>query len=396
MPKKYTEDEIKEYVECNSNCKFKGTYIKVSPNNRRRILQLTCGCGNDFEVEWVKFNRNDKVKKQRQCKKCGIEERVKAQRMTNEEYIRRKKEKGITIEHLEMPIGRHKGIKHRCPVCGDEDWKPTPSNILAKLSTKCTKCNLSKISGHNKLDDEAYQWQKLQNDIEIINTEPYIDSSTKINHICPTCNENWLVSPNQILTRDYKMCEPCGYIERGKERIYSYEDVKRIILDNGAKWIRGDYTGKDSVLTLECECGNEFEKKFSDFRNGWTRCRKCSMSISCGEYEIKKWLDSHSIKYTYQRKFDNLRGKRKMPLSYDFSIDDESGDPIILIEYDGEHHFKPMFYRYPTKQEAINQFEAVKMNDERKSEFAKKNNIPLIRLSSKQYEKLDILLKHLL
>ncbi|MFV0976982.1 hypothetical protein RCJ96_25880 [Bacillus sp. BSL6] len=395
MSKKYTEEEIKEYVENNSNCKFNGTYQKVTTSNRRKILQLTCGCGKEFEVEWVKFNRTD-GKYQRQCRKCGHALRGKAQRMTNEEYIKRKAENGITIEHLEIPIGRNKGIKHRCPVCGDEDWKPTPANILAKHSTKCANCHLESIGGHNKSDEASYQLKKLQKGIDIINTEPYIDTATKINHICPVCEKDWKASPSQILNRELNMCEPCGYIERGRDRVHSPSEVQRIVTGMGAEWIKGEYTGKNSLLTFKCSCGDLFEKTFSDFRYGWTRCRKCTMSISTGENEIIRWLDTNLIKYTYQRKFEELKGKRNMPLSYDFSIDDENGEPITLIEYDGEHHFKPMYYRYPTEQEAVEQFELVKKYDEKKSEFAKKKGIPLIRLSSKQYQKLDTLLKHLI
>lgn len=393
--KRYTEEEIKRHVEINSNCKFIGTYIRRTPSNRRRILQLICGCGKEFEVEWVKFNRTDS-KFQRQCRSCGIKMRAKEQRMTDEEYIQEKIKRGITIEHLEPADGKSRKTRHRCPICKTTDWYPMPKDILNGYSTKCAKCQTAEIAGHNKSDDVTYQWQKLQKGINIINIEPYIDSRTNITHICPDCEKEWKVSPSRILSKNSQRCESCSYIKRGTDKLHAVEEVNRIVEERGVIWVSGEYNGQDSMLTFECECGNLFEKRFSDLRFGWTRCKECTVSISYGEYHIDKWLKKNEARYTFQRKFDDLRGKRNMPLSYDFSIDDPDDQPIALIEYDGEHHFKPMYHRYKTKKEAEEQFEKVRYYDKKKDEYAKKKGIPLIRLSSNKYKKLDDYLKHLL
>lgn len=385
---------LKEQVENKSNCKFNSSYIKVTKNNSKVRMNLTCGCGKVFEVEWVKFNRKD-GRPQRQCQDCGNRLRVEKSRMTDEEYIQLKKEKGIEIEHLEKADGKSKKIRHKCPICESKEWYALPKNILNKASTKCSSCHLASIGGINKYSDEDYQRLKNEKGIKIKNTEEYIDNSTPIYHTCPECNIDVKVRPNKVLG-DWSMCEPCSYVKRGEGRMRTDAEVKAIVEEFGGKWIGGEYLGKDSVLTFECECGSEFNKRFSDFSHGWVRCSKCADSISTGEYSIQKWLLEKGLNFTPQKKFDELRGKRNMPLFYDFSIDDENGQPILLIEYDGEHHFKPMYYRFPTKAKAEQDFERVKKYDEIKNEFADSKNIPIIRLSSKDYEKLDIKLKHLL
>lgn len=391
----YSDDEIREYVESNSSCKFIETYMRKTSNGSKRVLKLVCKCGKEFEVLWVKFNRKD-GKKQRQCRRCGIEERAKEQRMTDEEYIILKKKAGITIEHLEPADGKHKPIRHRCPECGNENWKPIPKNILNKASTKCAKCARKSTGGWNKLDNETYQQKKKALGIDIINVEPYKSMDENILHICPDCGGPWFVAPARILTQNSQRCLECSYKKRGNDRILTEKQVHEIAREYGCEWVEGEYEGHHSVLSFRCECGNIFKKRFSDFRNGWTRCSDCAKSISTGEYRILEWLTSHGINFKYQQRFPDLKGKRGMPLSYDFMITDDKENPFLLIEYDGEHHFRPLYDLYKTKKEAEEAFNRRKELDKRKDEYAAKNNIPLLRLSSRQYENLDNILGHLL
>ncbi|MFA1738007.1 hypothetical protein [Lysinibacillus fusiformis] len=391
---KYTDEEIKEYIEDNSECKFIKTFMIKSKYGSKRVLNLECSCGNVFEVLWVKFNRSDGMK-QRQCRKCGLKTRGKGQMMTNEEYKRRKKDANIDIEHFENPRGRGVGIRHKCPVCGDENWKPTPANVLAKKSTKCEKCNLKNIAGHNKLTDIDYQKIKKENGINIVNIEKYQDSSTRILHICPDCNKEWNVSPSHVLSKNSERCESCSYIYRSQKRLLSEEEIHQKVEELNCTWISGNYKGNDSLLTFKCECGKNFRKRYSDFRNGWNRCTICMKSLSTGEHAIKKWLEIHNIPFVHQQKFDDLRGKRKMPLSYDFAVYNEQGDIRCLIEYDGAYHFKPMYSFHKDKIIAEKSFEETQTRDKIKTVYAKKMDIPLIRLSGTQYKYLDKHLKHL-
>ena len=387
----YSNEYLKEFVESNSECKFRGTYFKETKYGRKRMLQLTCPCGNDYDFMWVRFKKSKKT-----CKSCSIANRGKAYRMTNDEYVDIKKERGITIEHLEEIHGANIPTLHKCPVCGDENWKPLPSNVITGQSTKCSRCS-GKIAGDaSRSNDVEYQKKKKNLGIDVINVEPYLNSHTKIKHVCPRCGEDWHISPNAILARKLMMCEPCGYKERGKAALSPKDHILNIVKEGGCEWIGGEYETSRSKLTFRCSCGELFERAFSDYRSGWNRCKSCSGSVSSGENAIMKWLVEKGVNFTHQQKFSDLLGERKMPLSFDFGILDKDGGVKCLIEYDGIHHFKPVDYGVLTEDEALKEFEKRKMRDERKNEYAKNKGLRLIRLNGKQYEKLDEYLKDIL
>jgi len=379
-----TDAEVTLHVESVSDCIVNSIYYKETSSGKRKMLNLTCECGASFDIEWVKFNRTD-GRPQRQCRKCGLAKRGVTQRKTDAEYQLEKQNNGINIRHLEPYINRHTPIKHECPICHSDDWLVSPGNILGGHSTKCKKCT----GGHNKLDDNWYQLTKNRLDIDIKNIHPYDGSETPIWHVCPVCDGGWLVRPGHILKKISKTCTPCSYNLRGESRKLTNEDVISILKGLSLKWVSGEYEGHDSVLVLRCTCGNLFKKRFSDARSGWNRCSKCAFSISTGEKAIKDYLDEKSTQYIHQQKFDDLRGKRNMPLSYDFGIYDNTNNLVALVEYDGAHHFQPIYSRYKTIDLALKAFEEVRSRDNRKDKYARKIGIPLIRLSGKQYENLD-------
>ena len=52
----------------------------------------------------------------------------------------------------------------------------------------------------------------------------------------------------------------------------------------------------------------------------------------------------------------------------------------ILIEYDGEGHYKPIRRGHMTEEEAEENLKQIQFRDNIKNEYCKQNNIPLIRI----------------
>lgn len=63
-----------------------------------------------------------------------------------------------------------------------------------------------------------------------------------------------------------------------------------------------------------------------------------------------------------------------MPLKFDFKL--FIGDNIILIEFDGVQHFRPI-----ERFGGLEYFQIRKERDEIKNKYCKDNNIPLYRLT---------------
>lgn len=103
--------------------------------------------------------------------------------------------------------------------------------------------------------------------------------------------------------------------------------------------------------------------------------RKTDGLPSKGEELINEILQANQIFFEREYSFDDCRNV--YPLSFDFYLPSEN----ILIEYDGEQHFRPARFGGISKEEASTIFESTKFRDKIKTEYAKKRGILLIRIS---------------
>jgi hypothetical protein len=107
-------------------------------------------------------------------------------------------------------------------------------------------------------------------------------------------------------------------------------------------------------------------------------CQKCGNIRSIGEERIIKYLESHDIRYDYQKTFDwSWSVGRKQPLRYDFYLSEMN----ILIEFDGKHHFEPIRYGGQTIEDAEYQTKRTKFYDGIKTANAFLAGIRMIRIS---------------
>lgn len=89
---------------------------------------------------------------------------------------------------------------------------------------------------------------------------------------------------------------------------------------------------------------------------------------------IASCLDDNNILYERQKTFDDC--KYKNVLRFDFYIESMN----IIIEYDGEQHFKPVTYGRLSEEEALHEYNLTRIRDKIKNEYCKKKGIELIRI----------------
>lgn len=130
-------------------------------------------------------------------------------------------------------------------------------------------------------------------------------------------------------------------------------------------------------------CGNSKTTNVNDILACNVAC-ECFKHHSTGETLIKNYLDKHNFSYQTEMSFDGLYGIGGGALRYDFAIFKDK-ELKCLIEFDGEQHF----------QEAgayFNKDGHVQIHDDRKNQYAIKHNIPLLRISFTDINKLNEIL----
>lgn len=127
----------------------------------------------------------------------------------------------------------------------------------------------------------------------------------------------------------------------------------------------------DKQVKIKCECGecfNVFAYKVLSGKRA--KCKKCSRKQSTYEYKVESFLKEKNIQYISE--FIIHSCKDILPLPFDFQLPDYN----ILIEVDGEQHFKAI-----SAFGGQDGFEYIKRHDNIKNEYCKKYNIPLLRIS---------------
>ena len=138
---------------------------------------------------------------------------------------------------------------------------------------------------------------------------------------------------------------------------------------------------RQTYWLCKCECGGFTEARGTELRNG--RKISCGCVQSKGEEKIQQILLENKINFSKQFTFPDLNDIQS--LRFDFCIFNKDGTIALLIEYQGEQH-----YRNTSGWFNKIHFEDIQRKDKMKQEYCLKNNIPLFIISYKDYNKLDL------
>lgn len=196
--------------------------------------------------------------------------------------------------------------------------------------------------------------------------------------LCDCGNEHFAYT-NLLTSGD---CQSCGCLHRETTTlIHSHNDIignrfgKLIAIrkDPDHKAPNGSY-----MIECKCDCGNTILATPQNLRNHHVNSCGC-LKISIGELKISQLLTKYNIPFETEKSFNDCRNpKTNYPLRFDFFVNNS-----YLIEYDGRQH-----------SEADGgwgeDLKAIQDRDRYKELWCKEHNIPLIRISYKQYDSLTI------
>lgn len=227
-----------------------------------------------------------------------------------------------------------------------------------------------------------------------------------LNKFIGTQHNNWLVleKTNEIRKGTYSRlfkckCVNCGHIS------YKTKGELRSHVEQGSQICRhcnqDSLTGKEFGLlyvhsqavelttpqttywNCKCICGEWLVLSYGELvSHHISSCKNCQRK-SRGEYKVEQLLSLASIKYETQKTFSTCRYEDSQCLArFDFYLPEYN----IIIEYDGEQHFRYSGSGWYTEE----YWNKRKQKDEYKTKWCQENNIPLIRIPYTEYENLSI------
>lgn len=198
------------------------------------------------------------------------------------------------------------------------------------------------------------------------------------------CGRTFYAPVHYLTQGAMKRCRQCTEEKIRSARFIDFSGQK---IDNlTAIQLTGDKDDTGALLWLcHCDCGNDVVVSSTYLSSDHFKYKSCGCHHqyhqSLGEKKVKEALEQLGIDFIEQQRFDsciNFDTGYKLP--FDFYIPSMN----LLIEYDGEQHFRPWIYDR-TEQD----YEGRLKRDRIKNQWSADNKIDLIRLSYKDYFKID-------
>ena len=282
------------------------------------------------------------------------EQRVK----TQEQYEQEVAQIHPFIKVIGVYINTETTVTHRCLKDGYE-WSAKPANILQGKG--CPKC-----AGNLHLTNEEYISQLYAVNPNIRALEKYVNAKTPILHQCLLDDYTWETMPYSTL-QGYG-CPKCA----GNLKKTHSEYILDLSIKNPDIEVIEQYINAKTPILHRCKIdGYEWKIAPSNVLCG-QGCPQCQESN--GEKRIRYWLDEHNLSYIYQKTFAECRYKKELP--FDFYLPDLN----VLIEYDGQQHFKPIDFAGKGEEWAVEQLKITQHRDEIKDRYCVNNNIKLLRI----------------
>lgn len=376
-------------------------------SNGAIIWLCQCDCGNICERPGNSLTR--KTAKNIHCGQCSNAEDLSGQKFNHLTVLRatNKRSNGKIVWECQCD-------------CGNPNLTYVSTSNLKNGSVKSCGCLNKSINDQSFIDITNQKFNKLTalsylsnnkwqcrcdcgNSVEV----SYADLKNNRVKTCGNCNtyvnsiiNNWLVleQTQKMLYNSYiykVKCMTCGNIE--EKTLSALNNLKGAYCEKcheenliGQKFgnltvIEKNKNQKRSWI-CKCECGKIIPVLNYNLKNGNTSSCGCQKQ-SKGETNIEDFLQKHKIVYEKQKTFESCRFPSTNALAkFDFYLPDYN----LLIEYDGEQHFKEI----EIFSDSLND---IKIRDNFKNKWCQQHQIPIIRIPYYEIRQIEnILTKHLL
>jgi Zn finger protein HypA/HybF involved in hydrogenase expression len=238
-----------------------------------------------------------------------------------------------------------------------------------KSGKRCPHCKGETLSNHFKTSQEKVLKTIQENELELING--LSDFKNYKSEITVKCKHGHTYTTTYGVIKQGYGCPHCY----GNAKL-NLEFIKKELYEVGYELIDDVYVNATTKLKMRCEHGHEFEMSWNKFKSG----RRCPICLeSKGEERIRLFFERNNIDYIPQYRFKDCKDKYTLP--FDFYIPSLN----ILIEYDGEGHYKDIY----------GNFEDRVKKDLIKTNYCLEHNIKLIRIPYWEYDNIEVILNNL-
>ena len=379
--RKISYKEVREVFENKGNELISKEYI-----DSKTPLEYICDCGKLDKKRLNDFKRGQR------CKECGIKKyskKLKGREGTKKPIWDLEKmntiasSKGYKIIDKKYEKKDYQNALFALIQCGN--FKHKPKWVVwnsFKKGHECKECSYEKTGKQlwNKKDVEEFY---LKHGLEIVNIEEFktVDKS-----ILCIDKEGFKVQASISNLKKGRKPSPYQYNPHAVENIQHYCKKYRPdyeLLSKDYVDIKTEYEWIYKGELLPETINKVFRLTADSFINGGTE--HPYINKSKGEKKIQDFLNKEKIVYQPQFKTKECKDKKELP--FDFAIWSSEKDKIILVEYDGQQHFEPIDFF--GGQET---FELTKIHDKIKTDYCKKNGIPLLRIKYTEFDRIEEIL----
>jgi len=243
--------------------------------------------------------------------------------------------------------------------------------------------NMGKLSNTSEFIEKA---KNIHGELYSYDCVVYLKAQIKVDIKCRE-HDIFQQTPNDHLS-GYG-CPVCGTERTAASKRHNTEEfiIKAKTMHPSYDYSKTIYV--NSVTKVEIVCpkhGSFFSSpdKFlgtrSTANNNGTICPKCACAISVGERNIMRALDDLGLNYEREKIFVGLiNPTTNRKLRYDFFIPSLN----LIIEYDGEQHFRPINIKgiFREQEDIQAAYDKGVMRDQIKTTFALENGFNLLRIS---------------
>ena len=321
-------------------------------NNTTKVL-INYGCGHSSHWLIPSDYKNGVG-----CPKCA----GKCPEQAKEEFMMMLKDNGHTLESEYIDTRAKVLINFNCN--HPPNWLTVNNYKNGQGCPKCAgKCpEQAKEDFFNMLKDNGHTLES-----EYINTETKVLINYNCNHV-----------PNWVSPEHYKRGQGCPKCA-GTCPEQAKEEFMMMLKDNGHT-LESEYVNARSKVLINFGCGHSSHWiGVNNYKSG----QGCPMCKNKGEKALYSLLNNMFDDVEIQKEYEDLKLHKSLP--YDFFLPKYN----LLIELDGDHHRTQIVYY--SKDMTDEEMEVARENadvrlqdrmykDKLKDDYAKNNNIPLLRI----------------